>query len=181
MAIDWVKLRPSAWWKATRNIHPEKRGEYMDEAMECVEENRRGVNAFADALMMEADAHLEAKRNAGKAGCDAKARNRAIREGLAMPSSAKQKLAQASKPKHTLADSTHNNNITVPFGDLPIPLPSPSPIPSPCRGVSRATAREERAEDAPSKAPSTGRSTGRSTAPTQVDTPTGFDNGENPR
>lgn len=105
--MDWVKFRPSAWWKATRSIPPEKRGEYMDLTMEAVEDGKRGVSPLADALLDEAEDFIGKKRAAGRKGGEARARGLSARDerktGLSVPSNA----------KHTLAHSSHNINSTI--------------------------------------------------------------------
>lgn len=111
--MDWVKLRPSAWWKATRGIPPDRRDSFMDEAMECVEEDKHGVNAFADALLDESNAFLDRCRKAGACGGRAKAANVAKRNGSTYP---KQPLPTPTYPSQPLATPS----------DPRLPLPTPT-------------------------------------------------------
>lgn len=114
----WVKFRPSAWWKATRGIPPEKRGPFMDEVAECVEEDKRGVNPLADSMMDEADVFFESKREAGRLGGLAKARNA---KSLARPSTA------TAHPSNAIAlPSGAVAHHSTPVAEVSTPLATPT-------------------------------------------------------
>ena len=114
--MKWGRISELIWLRATQGLTPAEKGEYMDKTMRALSDDCRGVTELGDILLEEAEAFAEKKRNAGRAGGMAKARNAAT----AKSSNAKQSLAEPSNAKQRSAE------VGTPVAEPSTPLAHPS-------------------------------------------------------
>lgn len=102
--MDWGKFTYALWYRQTRGMTQAEKGDYMDKTVDACVDEVRGETPLADNMMEEAEAYVFKKREAGRLGGMAKARNAS--EKAHRPSTARKSVAPLSTATKTLAPSS---------------------------------------------------------------------------